>query len=267
MIFENEEKFVLGKEKFINSGKRQNDLRMIGDLTNETPYLQNIFEFNNTAYLDVVKYEGTTLDKVSNLTLVDKMKLCLSICKLVKTYHQNGYLCLDLKPNNIFVLKDKTELIHFIDFDSIDTKENIRFGKNVHSYSEHWSAPEQRNPFAYTKISEKSDIYALGEIVFWSVFGVNSVDKNRRMNSKFDFELSPYYKELYSKPKTIKLLKKLFSRCLRTSVTNRTGALVEIISLLNDIIFDLSKKEALISTGVSCPNISILILNTLYIYE
>lgn len=252
LIFDNVEKFNLGKEKFISSGKRQNELRMIGDLTNETPYLQNIFEFNNTVYLDVIKYEGTTLDEVSNISLIDKLKLCLSICKLVYTYHQNGYLCLDLKPQNIFVLKDKTELIHFIDFDAIDKKENIKFGNNVHKYSLNWSAPEQRNPFAYSKISEKSDIYALGEIVFWSVFGVNSADKNRRMNSKFDFELSPHYKELYSKPKTIKLLRKLFSRCLRTSVDNRTESLVEVISLLNDIIFDLSKKEALISTTVSC---------------
>ena len=162
LIFDNIEKFNLGKEKFISSGKRQNELRMIGDLTNETPYLQNIFELNNTVYLDVIKYEGTTLDEVSNISLIDKLKLCLSVCKLVYTYHQNGYLCLDLKPQNIFVLKDKTELIHFIDFDAIDKKENIKFGNNVHKYSLHWSAPEQRNPFAYSKISEKSYIYALG---------------------------------------------------------------------------------------------------------
>ncbi len=250
--YDNVQKFNSGKEKFIVSGKRQNELRMIGDLTNETPHLQNIFEFNNTVYLDVIKYEGTTLDKVPNLSFIDKIKLCLSLCKLVNTYHDNGYLCLDLKPKNIFVLKDKTELIHFIDFDSIEKKENIKFGNNVHNYSLHWSAPEQRNPFAYSKISEKSDIYSLGEIVFWSVFGVNSVDKNRRMNSKFDYKLSPYHNELCNKPKITKLFSRLFSETLRTSVDNRSGSITEIIALLNDIISELNKKESIISSKVSC---------------
>ncbi len=252
LIFDNAEKFNNGKEKFIASGKRQNELRMIGDLTNETPHLQNIFEFNNTVYLDVIKYEGKTLDEVSNLSLIDKVKLCLSLCKLVNTYHNNGYLCLDLKPKNIFILKDKTELIHFIDFDSIEKKENIKFGNNVHNYSLHWSAPEQRNPFTYSKISEKSDIYSLGEIIFWSLFGINSVEKNRRMNSKFDYNLSPYHNELYNKPKTIKLFTKLFSKTLRTSVDNRSGTISEIIVLLNDIINELNKKESIISSSISC---------------
>lgn len=251
LIFDNVEKFNNGKEKFIASGKRQNELRMIGDLTNETPYLQNIFEFNNTVYLDVIKHEGTTLDEVSNLPLINKIKLCLSLCKLVNTYHNNGYLCLDLKPKNIFILKDKTELIHFIDFDSIEKKENIKFGNNVHNYSLHWSAPEQRNPFAYSKISEKSDIYALGEILFWCLFNRNSINKEQRLNSMYTYEDSIYYSDLQNKPKALKIFTELFKKTIRSSPNNRFEKINDVIKLLIKLIQELEKETNIISSKIS----------------
>lgn len=253
LIYDNIDKFNKGKEKFIAAGKRQNELRKIGNLTNETPQLLNIFEFNNTVYLDVIKYEGSTLDKVSNLTLIDKIKLCFSICKLVDTYHNNGYLCLDLKPQNIFVLKDKTELIHFIDFDSIEKKENIKFGNNVHNYSLHWSAPEQRNPFAYSKISEKSDIYALGEIVFWCLFGRNSTDKEQRLNSIYTYDESKYYSDLNYKPKAKRIFTDLFKKTIRSSPNNRFDSVEKITLLLINLIKELEKETKIINSNIS-PN-------------
>ena len=48
LLYDDIETFNKVKEKFIVSGKRQNELRKLGELTNETPQILDIFEFNNT---------------------------------------------------------------------------------------------------------------------------------------------------------------------------------------------------------------------------
>ena len=90
--------FETGKARFIAAGRMQNAIRQQSALQNQTPPISHIFEANGTAYMDVVCYGGTTLDKLSALPLLQKIELCQTIARTVGYYHRAGYLCLDLKP-------------------------------------------------------------------------------------------------------------------------------------------------------------------------
>ena len=186
----NTDDFEGGKARFLAAGKMQNAVRQKSVLNNQAPPVSHVFEANGTAFIDVSCYNGTTLDKL-DLTLPQYMAICETIAKTVGYYHKSGYLCLDLKPENIFILQNApddtvTQLVEFIDFDSIRDVQNG--GNTAFSYTREWAAPEQLNPYSVGKIGNTADIYTVGEIVFYLLFGRHSTETEHRGFSRFPFE-------------------------------------------------------------------------------
>ena len=159
--FTSEEKtkrYAQGKTRFLTAAKMQNSIRQLSTLTNQTSPVSRIFKANGTAYIEVVCYGGATLSKLTNLTLPEYTEIIRTIAKTVEYYHHAGYLCLDIKPENIFILQNIpddtiTQLVEFIDFDSIKEKNNLT-AESVISYTRDWAAPEQHSPFNPAAISE-----------------------------------------------------------------------------------------------------------------
>lgn len=233
---------VNAKERFLSGCNNQIKIRNQIATMNQTPPVEGPFYDNDTIYMDVIAYNGTTYDVAyKNLSLRDRMKVCLSVSKLVKCYHDAGYLCLDVKPENIFVIPETKELLYFIDFDSICLKEEITFGNSI-SYTKQWAAPEQLNPYAMNEISEATDIYAIGELVFWSVFKRHSTTEEHRGFSVYPFE--------NIRPQVSNILAKLFHNTLRPSVNSRFKSINHVIELLNDVVEELSKKEYIITSAI-----------------
>ncbi len=237
-----EHKVKIAKARFVSGCENQMKIRNKIATMNQTPPVEGPFYANNTIYTDVVAYNGTTYDKVyKSLSLLDRMQVCLSAAKLVKCYHDAGYLCLDIKPENIFVIPETKELLYFIDFDSICTKKDISFGNSV-SYTKQWAAPEQLNPFYYDDISEKTDVYAIGELIFWSVFERHSETEEHRGFSVYPFENIRY--------QVCNILTDLFRNTLRSSVNNRFTTMDNVIVLIKDVIDELSKKEYIVRSAI-----------------
>lgn len=231
-------KFDEGMARYKRGGILQNDLRKKACLKNETPPLQRIFYVNRTCYLDVVPFEGRTFDKFESFTLLERLRVCVAVSKLISQYHKEGYLYLDLKPENIFVLTNSsgevvTDMVVLIDFDSVTTKKDVSFGKSL-SFTKAWAAPEQRNPHAFRKISEATDIYAIGELVFWSVFNRHSTEAEHRSFSVYPFENNIRY--------TVqKSLSHLFRNTIRSSARNRFADVDRLVPLLCQIIQEQEK--------------------------
>lgn len=241
------EKFSEGLARYKSGGRLQNELRTKACLKNETPPLQRIFSANNTCYLDVVPFEGRTFDKFDSFTLLERLKICLSVAKLINQYHKEGYLYLDLKPENIFVLTNSsgevvTDMVVLIDFDSVTAKKDVAFGKSL-SFTKSWAAPEQINPHAFRKISEATDIYALGELVFWSVFNRHSTEEEHRGFSEYPFDDATRH--------TIQQkLSTLFRKTLRSSPRNRFSSMLPVVELLENIATELAKREYIIACDI-----------------
>ena len=248
------DKYKAGVEQFICGGNMQNELRKRTYLRNETPPLQRIFEANNTHYFDVTPFEGRTFDNIETFTLAERIKICLATAKLINRYHQEGFLYLDLKPQNIFVLTNShgevvTDLVELIDFDSVTRKDQIAFGKSL-SFTKSWAAPEQTNPYSYRTISEATDIYALGELVFWSIWGRHSTPEEHRGFSLYPFS-EVQFAELRRPAQN--LLFELFRKTLRSSTRNRYSSVQPVIDILARISDDINKREYIIESKIR-PN-------------
>ncbi len=241
----------IGKARFLGSGKTQNEIRQFSTLNNQTPPVSHVFELNGTAFIDVVCYNGTTLDKLDTLMLPQYMEICGAIAKTVGYYHKSGYLCLDLKPENIFILQNEpndtiTQLVEFIDFDSIRDVSGHTLN-TVFSYTREWAAPEQLNPYAIAKINTSADIYTVGEIVFYLLFGRHSSETERRGFSKYPFEeCKVEYRKYTERPDIQALFTRLFRNTIRSSASNRYKTIDEVTQILEELVAELNQKEYVI---------------------
>lgn len=252
------EEFSRSLELFKAGGNRQNELRNKTRLRNETPPLLEILYANNTAYLEVTPFEGRTYDNLSSFTLLERMKICLTVAKLVRQYHAEGYLCLDIKPDNIFVLTNSanevvTDMVEFIDFDSVRKKTEISFGNSL-SFTETWAAPEQISVHGVRRISEATDAYTIGEMVFWSVFERHSTVDEHRSFSTYPFGDAPEsFAVQLGRHDVQTVLSRLFQKTIRSSSRNRFQGVQSIIDLLTELCDLLSIKEYIINSEVH-PN-------------
>ncbi len=239
-----------GKRRFIDSGRRQNAIRQLSVLNNQTPPVSRIFEANGTAYIEVACYNGTTLDRLDTLTLPQYMDICRTIAKTVEYYHASGQLCLDLKPENIFVMQNApddtvTQLVEFIDFDAVRSA-GVTADNGI-SYTRDWAAPELLDPYAAAKIGKTADIYTVGEIVFYLLFGRHSEESEHRGFSEYPFdECRRDYRRYTARPDIRGIFTRIFRGTIRSSASNRFKDIGEITKLLEQLVTELYRKDYII---------------------
>ena len=248
---QNEDDYAGGKERFISSGKMQNNIRQLSSLNNQTPPVSFLFEYLGTPFIDVSCYGGAALNKLDSLTLKQYMEICLTIAKTIGYYHKSGYLCLDVKPENIFVLQNSpddtiTQLVEFIDFDSIRKISEVT-RDTVISCTKGWAAPEQLNPQSVSKIGPQADIYTIGELVFYLIFGRHSSDKEHRGFSKYPFDnCKREYRKFIDRPDIQALLTKLFRGTIRSSASNRFADTSHAVTILEELTAAINRKEYIV---------------------
>ena len=247
----NDGDFEQGKARFISAGKMQNEIRQQSSLVNQTPPVSHIFEAQGTAFVDVACFGGMTLDKLTDLSLLQYMQICLTIAKTVGYYHTAGYLCLDLKPENIFVMQNSpddtiTQLVEFIDFDSLREISTLS-DASLFSYTKLWAAPEQLDNYGASRLSTATDIYTIGEIVFYLLFGRHSTETEHRGFSKYPFDKCKHsYRQYVDRPDVQSLFIKLFRSTLRSSPNNRFQNCGDVVTLLTKLTELISQKEYIV---------------------
>lgn len=235
---------------YLLTAQTQHNIRRIAHLTNQTPPVNNTFEVNGKGFIEVAAYNGNTLDQLPDLTLPQYMEICLAIAKTAHFYHEAGYLCLDLKPENIFILQNApddtiTQLVEFIDFTSVSP--TGEYDLNPRSYTRAWAAPEQMNPYSAGKIGVTADIYTLGEIVFYLLFGRHSTEQEHRGFSKYPFsEVKREYHKYTDRPDIQVLFTRLFRGTIRSAVSNRFQDVSDVAKLLNSLCNELNRKDYVI---------------------
>ena len=60
-----------------------------------------------------------TLESLEPLTLKECLTLVRSTAEVIRRIHDHGWLYLDIKPENIFVLEGTHEIVQLFDFDSL----------------------------------------------------------------------------------------------------------------------------------------------------
>jgi len=159
------------KRRIRKSFDISNELLKTSLLTNSVSNTLDIYELNNTVYIVSSYVEGSALTECNVTQLKDAVKIVLSTAKCIEKIHTKGYLYLDVKPENIFVFDETYELIQLFDFDSIipiAAKDNISGYRLCYSIG---FAPIEQKMGILSKVGKYSDIYSIGALLFYLLFG------------------------------------------------------------------------------------------------
>jgi len=106
----------------------------------------------------------STLKRMSSrapMTQLDAVNLGLDICAALSACRRSGYLCVDLKPSNIYIVGDKEYRIGDLGFVSL---KGLKYASLPDRYRSSYTAPEVED--AVASLNDTLDIYALGLILY-----------------------------------------------------------------------------------------------------
>ena len=230
-----QEKFNFAKNYFINAYKKNTAIRNTLGLVNSTVNVSQIVNYNNTIYTVINLDEGIDYRRYKDKTLKDLFVHIRSVAEVIEKYHKNGYLHLDIKPENIFILPETNEHILLFDFDTVTSIEELQQGNNFSlSYSEGFSAPEQVQG-KVGKIGRHTDIFSVGAMVFYKLFNEKPISKNCKISSVFDFNKMLYKSENYS-PQLYITIENFFRKTMSISILQRWQEMEPVIKELNKLI-------------------------------
>ncbi len=192
----NEQKeFEEYKSRMFRDFELGNELMNTKGLTNYTTNSVDIYELNNTVYIVTVYQEGEILSYHQDTTLKDCIRIVKSIARVIEKIHNKGYLYLDIKPENIFVWSETTELVQVFDFDSLIpmsafTQPTEEFTYKI-SYTKGFSALELQMG-DLKNINKHTDVYAIGTILFYLIFKAVPKAMDCDIDAVYDYEQSKY---------------------------------------------------------------------------
>jgi len=198
----------------------------------------------NTLDIIVMKQYNDTLKYDENYTEEEIINIFKQIIDCMEEVHKRGIVHRDLKPQNI--LLDNNSNIVITDFgiayynpEIFDLTGHTTSGERLANFD--FSPPEQRNSKENPSIT--MDIYAIGQIIQWLVFGQPHKGTNRR-------KLTEKYNT-----KRMKLLDEIVEKCLDNNPSNRyqnIQSIKEIIANYNaktrEKIVDTAKDDIQVNT-------------------
>jgi serine/threonine protein kinase len=163
--------------------------------------------------------DGMTLDKaVHDLSVDEGLDLCRDVTEAVAAAHAVGIVHRDIKPNNVIVTGDAPHrracLIDFGICQSVDGKLQLTTtGEGLGNWA--FAAPEAW-PGSELETSEKSDVYSLGALLYYSVTGGVIVGPN----------LTPTKIERIPSPRFVErsYIRQLLEMCLSPDPSRRCSA-------------------------------------------
>ncbi len=145
-------------------------------------------EDNGTMYILQEWNKGKKFEPMTeNYSLQKTIGILHLVADALSQYHALGYLHLDVKPENVYLLDGITDYIKLFDFDTMVSKAELEeIGCPVRS-SRDYPAPELARAMeadAYdVDLDETTDFYSLGAILFHKVTGERFGEKIKRISN------------------------------------------------------------------------------------
>ena len=228
-----------------------NMLVKLNSLTDSTPREIKSFSYNGTIYSIVAYNNGKQYseEKLQAIDLGSLLQIVKSLTISVSRLHEEGYLHLDIKPDN-FLINDIDGAILF-DVDSVVPVDEIKYRNGI-SYSKKWAAPEVKyaaEKSDYKDISCKSDIFSIGVILFEAIMGRDFLPMETvSYNRNWDIENSIKNREekqnrkVNINPKFYHKIKEIFEKTLDRNLSKRYNSAQELYDNL-DKARDLLKEK------------------------
>lgn len=229
------ERFQAGLVQFQDGFALQLRIRQeYPELTNSISNVERIYTGNGTKYVSMPWFQGQSYIQLREKNLFQLLQRIKAITRAVGLYHANGFLHLDIKPENIYILPETTELVMLFDFDSVVRKTDLSKAMSL-SCTKTWAAPEQLLPDHRRKICEATDLYAIGRILFHQLMGRHPAREECRSFSVYQYDLgSDLLRDV--NPRVFPLLSQILSHTICTDVSKRYQSAEELIGKLNELL-------------------------------
>ena len=228
--------FLAEKQKFLEAYRKNTALKTTLGLVNSTANATNIYEYHNTCYVVMTEIEGRDYRSEADENLQSLFLHLRTLVRIVKKYHDCGMLHLDIKPENVLLIPDTKEQMVLFDFDSMVRKEKIQTQPNswTFSVSDGYAAPELVRGKC-SKICEATDVYAIGAIAFYKLFGRTPNAMDSAVGAIYDFS-GMKWKDARYQPVLFRLMQEFFHRTLAATVRRRYASVDEVLEILEKLI-------------------------------
>lgn len=229
-----EDKFIAEKKRFLKSYEKNSAIRNTLGLVNSTVNVSNFLFKNNTCYSVANFDEGRDYKNYVDASLIELLVHIKSLSIIISKYHLNGYLHLDIKPENILILPETGEHILLFDFDSMISFAELKNSRVTVSYSDGFSAPEQVQG-RIDRIGTHTDIYSIGAVLFYKLFGRKVEFGDCILSAQYDFSKIKYPDSRYQ-PRLYKTLRKFFNKSIALSTLSRWKNIEPLLETLDELI-------------------------------
>lgn len=188
----NAEKFEEEKEKFKRDFSRTSHLfysdSNYASMTNQ----MDIFCENGSCYIVSAYSSRKTLKNYVPDSLKECIQLVIQVAFVLGRIHKQGYLYLDIKPENVLVVDGYKKQIQLFDFDSLLSVKKIRQSQNGEveacriSYTKGFSAFELQSG-KIGLLGSYTDVFGVGALLFYLLFGKIPKAPDCEMDADYDF--------------------------------------------------------------------------------
>ena len=199
----------------------------------------DIYSGNGTTYLVSTFSPENTLATYRSETLRVCVTLAKQVAQIIKRIHNEGYLYLDTKPDNVLVLDTYATRVQLFDFDSLIPMDSsaqcaLVDPRNVRvSFSKGFAAIELQMG-KVKKLGRHTDVYGVGALLFYLLFGSTPAAADCESDAVYDYAKCLYAKEEY--PDTLFFaLTDFFHNALANFYLDRYPDMENVIEALSKI--------------------------------
>ncbi|MGM9947089.1 protein kinase domain-containing protein [Floccifex sp.] len=190
LIPDNQELFSNRKKEFCLDFSRSNDLYYSNGNYASMVNQLDVYESNGTIYILSSYSSNETLDTYCPESLKECIYLTKQVAYVLGKIHQQGYLYLDCKPENILVIDGIQKQIQLFDFDSLISIKNFHSNYKL-SYTEGFSSIEVKT-CNIKRIGFQSDVYGIGSLLFYLLFEKTPCAPDCEIDACYDFSKIKY---------------------------------------------------------------------------
>ena len=241
------EAFAEAKRRFRQSFDVGHELHSAKGLVNSTAYVFDRYEANQTVYIVSAYVEGGALADRRYDTPADVFRVVRRAAECIQEIHRQGYLYLDLKPENIFVYPETPEMVMLFDFDSVIPMDGAEDPEAYPVTCSQGFSPLEQRLGDRKRLGRYTDVYAVGALLFYLLFGRPPGAVDCGSDTVYDFASLPgtslYRQELYRE------LTDFFHHTLQPCAADRYQDMGEAAQSLRQL-----EKYAAMPLPFLCPN-------------
>lgn len=254
-------RFDAAQKKFESDFRLGNGLFYADGLYDALTTTLDIYSGNETTYLVSAFSPEKTLAACHPKSLHECLTLIKQIARILKRIHDEGYLYLDIKPDNVLILDTYTTRVQLFDLDSLVPVGNRTAYSSADpgpiklSFSRGFAAIELQTGQC-RKWGRYTDVYGVGSLLFYLLFDSAPTAADCEPNAVYDFTKSRYAGEQYSDPLFF-ILTEFFHNALANFYLDRYPDMEPVIEALNHLesLAD-PAKPYIVSSVVAAPPVT-----------